>query len=62
METKIEVTCPYCGYKNTITRAIHAHNKRDIILCDIEEGGCDKYFVYRPMVKIHADVWKIEEK
>ena len=43
-DMKITAKCPWCGYKNKIAASPDDY-KPHLVLCDIEEGGCDKYFV-----------------
>ena len=63
IRSHVEVYCPYCGRINTYYFEIDSHYlPKQIVYCDIEEGGCDKDFVIDPhlSIKVTADVYKIE--
>lgn len=59
MRASYPVTCPYCNFEGPQSFVEYGPN---IGLCDGEEGGCNKYFVYEFTVKVSADSWKIEGK
>jgi hypothetical protein len=54
----VEVKCPYCGQKSTIKHV----RKKEVEICDPDEGGCDKYFVYTTQKQFKWRTFKIEEK
>ena len=61
--SSVEVYCPYCGCINTLYFIIDSRFiPKQIVTCDIEQGGCDKDFVVEPHLQINlaADVYKIE--
>jgi len=43
------VKCPYCGHENEITRARHY---TELMMCDVDHGGCDQNFAYRVTLTI----------
>jgi hypothetical protein len=53
----IEVTCPYCGFKQV--RNLSSEPVQ-LIICDSDEGGCDKTFVARVSIRAVAVSAKIE--
>jgi hypothetical protein len=49
MQAFVNVTCPYCGRKQSaiVDFADHKpYTRPQVIVCDSEEGGCDKWFVF----------------
>jgi len=57
MEIHSWVTCPYCGYKNTVkvelTQVVNT-NAHDVILCNGPNGeGCRKRFVAYSSIQLH---------
>ncbi|NLZ53985.1 MAG: hypothetical protein GX892_12735 [Thermoanaerobacteraceae bacterium] len=63
IRSSVEVYCPYCGLINTYYYVIESrYIPKQIVTCDIEQGGCDRDFVIEPKVQIDlsADVYKIE--
>lgn len=50
---KTKVKCPYCGYENNVE--INSENaiEKQVILCDCEDGGCDRYFV--AFIRVHVE-------
>jgi len=51
--------CPYCGHKNIIV-ATTTHGIQ-IVLCDPDDGGCDKYFVANHSTTVEVRSHRIEE-
>ena len=51
---RTNVTCPYCGFVNQWYLEMSAYEKRNVVLCDCDEGGCDQHFVlaHRCIVKL----------
>jgi phage FluMu protein Com len=62
-EMRTKIKCPYCKALNEIpsTEVLQPHIRRRLICCDVEQGGCDKYFVFKAKVNIEITTWKIEE-
>ena len=63
IRSHVEVYCPYCGFINKYYFVIDRHYiPKQIVYCDIEQGGCDRDFVIEPHLQINlsADVYKIE--
>jgi len=50
----VEFRCPYCGIENII-RAAGLENGANLIICDPEEGGCDRYFFAKVSTKVVID-------
>ena len=49
-------TCPYCGHENkTMTE-----NYTELLYCNSEEGGCDRFVVVEFIVKTYTKVRKVE--
>jgi hypothetical protein len=52
-----DIACPYCS--QTFDRTLDVDKVRHLILCPIEEGGCDRYFVLRISCKVEMNTQKI---
>jgi hypothetical protein len=49
MQAWVNLTCPYCGHKQDaiIDMAdFRPYTRPQVVNCDCEEGGCDKWFVF----------------
>ena len=60
----VEVYCPYCGCINKYYFVVDSHYiPKQIVYCDVEQGGCDRDFVIDPhlQINLYADVYKIEK-
>lgn len=53
-----DVRCPYCGFINEVT--INQVWDKQIVTCDVDEGGCDREFVIKAYVKADVETFKIE--
>lgn len=51
---KITVICPYCGTKNEvpITTIKKDWPVPTVVLCEVEEAGCDRYFLIQAEAKV----------
>jgi len=50
--------CPYCGNKNTVvtlTGSVHPQ----LVVCDWENGGCEKAFAVEIKVKVEAKTYTL---
>lgn len=57
----VEIKCPYCGFVNKVNLEYEdQYPSPGIIICDSEEGGCDRYFVIKPRINLEARTFKIE--
>lgn len=56
---KIDVACPYCGKKNPVV-VENYYGQMTPVLCDVDEGGCDCWFMARLSVNIESKGLKIE--
>jgi len=55
------VSCPYCGFINTVAMSVSERWPRPrVVLCDCDEGGCDSYFVAKISIEIETQGLKIE--
>lgn len=58
----VEIECPYCGFINKVhpdyLESGTAHYQ--FMVCDIEEGGCDRQFGFKLFVTVRAETLKIE--
>ena len=59
-EETVIVKCPYCSYVQTDVGQTDLG--RNIILCDCDEGGCDKYYAYSIRKTVELNVFKMEDK
>lgn len=57
MTKRIEVICPYCGFKDSLYLEEGLHT----LLCDPEEGGCDEYYVIDVKFIASYDVYTLEK-
>jgi transposase-like protein len=57
---RTEVECPYCGKINSVLVEDGRYFQKQIVVCDLEEGGCDKDFVVETRISINATCKKIE--
>jgi len=49
MQAKVKLTCPYCGHGQpaVIDMAdFQPYTRPQVVVCDSEEGGCDKWYVF----------------
>ena len=59
MQAKIKIECPYCGHGNSVE--INTHTP-EVLVCDIDCGGCDREFLVKPKVVIECEVYTMERK
>lgn len=45
-----QLSCPYCGHVNRV--ALERSYEQKIVACDIENGGCDQYFIVFASAKV----------
>ncbi len=57
---KIKVKCPYCGFGNDIIINPENVTEEQIILCDCDKGGCNRYFAAFTEVKVQREGKAIE--
>jgi len=59
---EVHVQCPYCNTQIKIdTNLIKVFKYgMNILLCPVEEGGCDRYFAFKLNIAINAKSYKIE--
>lgn len=55
-----KVKCPYCGHENKVFIQDGAAWDQQIICCNLDSGGCDRYFVTVSTMKIESAAKKIE--
>ena len=56
------VECPYCNFKNGVFTGripVDQHGM-NVLLCGIEDGGCDKWFAYKLDIKVQSQSYKID--
>ena len=51
------VTCPYCGLVQRVSGSIYGVEAH---CCDVNEGGCDRYFAFAITKTIQVDVFEIK--
>ena len=55
----VDVHCPYCDFKNRFS--VHGfYPLPRVVVCDIDDGGCDRRFVLESKVVVSAAALKIE--
>lgn len=59
---RISVKCPYCEFENrySINVSFSGLLDRQMITCDLENGGCDIPFVVTARAQVEARAWKID--
>lgn len=63
-----DIKCPNCGFDQTFKfEEVGRHNRPEVVLCDIEGGGCDQYFAVeielQPRIRVYEMdlvVWRNE--
>lgn len=62
MEPIYRSTCPHCGHVN-VGRCYSAPSSRpEVIVCDVDAGGCDEPYAVRLRVDVVvADTFKLEK-
>lgn len=55
MNAVFMVKCPYCGFDNPVT-TYKNHEPMQLMYCDVEAGGCEGQFAYKPDIIITVDV------
>lgn len=56
----IYAECPYCGFENKIKIEPEFYYPKQVVTCDIDEGGCEKDFVVDIEISIFTESLKIE--
>ena len=61
LETRIKIKCPYCKHRQYYPIKINDlfSNIKKIYTCDLDEGGCDKDFVFIGQTKVLHNTFKI---
>ena len=55
-----KVKCPYCGFEQ-MARA-HPQWFKQVVTCDLEEGGCDRDYVVRVAIQaVVTETYRMEE-
>lgn len=63
MNKKMFLECPYCTKKILYSRELAIGRNDLVIVCDSEEGGCDKYFMVLVDLKpVIVSIGKVEWK
>lgn len=57
---KVKVKCPYCRVENSILVNPENIAEKQIVLCDCEECGCDRYFAAFVKIAVESEGRKIE--
>lgn len=60
MTCNVDIECPYCNFKNRITKDFDAFTKAEVMVCDSDEGGCYCKFVLETFAKPSIQTFKIE--
>lgn len=59
MNRRVMVRCPYCGHEITVDVS-NDYTQKQVVTCDVMEGGCELDFVADVRVSITAKAFKIE--
>ncbi|KML60907.1 hypothetical protein VL15_07290 [Burkholderia cepacia] len=55
--TSVSVACPLCGCRqNYFIDSPSTVERPDLVNCDTDEGGCDKYFVVFSHIRVEKFV------
>ena len=57
-------TCPHCGLEQPAyseVDAIDGWMDKQVVVCDVDMGGCDQYVVLAPKLTITAKTYKLVE-
>ena len=56
--------CPHCGLEQNASAEVtspQGYIARQLVLCDVDEGGCDRYVVTKPELTITAATYLVVE-
>lgn len=59
MNRRVMVRCPYCGRENAVDVS-NDYAQKQVVTCDVMEGGCELDFVADICVSIKVTALKIE--
>lgn len=60
MNRQAKIACPYCRKLNAITIG-NDWEARNIVTCDPEAGGCDKFFLVKTEVELKFTTYIVAE-
>lgn len=56
----ISVKCPYCGVIQQCIIELELVKPIELLLCEINDGGCDKHFVVETHIEVTTKARRIE--
>lgn len=59
MQVLTDIKCPYCDHNNRQIKEFDMCIRNEVIICDSDEGGCDRKFVITTEATTHIGVYKI---
>ncbi len=63
LDIMTKVFCPYCGHEQDVRFEFWSlyQTARQVITCDVNEGGCDQPFVAQGEISISTKFFKLVE-
>ena len=58
MTLHFNVNCPHCGHENRIS--LDKPNNTQMVLCDLDNGGCDKHFAVDCKARVDTEVLTLQ--
>lgn len=58
--THTDLKCPYCGFVNRVAVEDTDLYKYQVFHCSVDDGGCDRAFVYRHTITIKNEIMRVE--
>lgn len=56
----VPIACPHCKTETSSLVECLFYEKPMVVTCDVEEGGCGRYFIAYPHYEVHVRTAKIE--
>lgn len=56
----VELVCPYCNHINHVNTSKLVSFFFDVFVCNCEEGGCDRPFVYQLILHHSVNILSIK--
>jgi hypothetical protein len=57
----VNFKCPYCGHINRMSGKYLENQRAETVTCDVERGGCDKYFAIRPVLHATIEIFSMTQ-
>ena len=54
------LVCPYCGNSQKQNIEVHSYTYKQVVRCDVSEGGCDGDYVVGARYRLELNYQKVE--